>query len=78
MGFALFVSTLLALQVKVFSFTHKHDRKGYLGKVRWVNGEDSSLSSSFYQLSRCVWVIHEHSFLPHPWAVPPSTPLGIE
>lgn len=78
MGLASFVSTLLALQVKVFSFTHKRDKKGYLGKVRWVSGEDSSLSSSFHQLSSCVWVVREHSFLPHPWAVPPSTPLGIE
>ena len=46
--------------------------------VRWVSGEDSSLSSNFHQLFRCVWVVYEHSFLPHPWAMPPSTPLGME
>ena len=78
MGLALFVSTLLALQVKVFLFSHKRDRKGYLGKVRWVSGEDSSLSSNFHQLFRCVWVVYEHSFLPLPWAMPPSTPLEME
>ena len=74
MGLASFVSTLLALKVKVSSFTHKHDGKGYLGKVRWLSGEDSSLLSNFHQLPRCIWVIREHAFLPHPLAVPLSTP----
>ena len=76
MGLASFVWTLLVLQVKVSSFTHK--REGILRPSEVGEWGGLFLSSNVHQLSRCVWVIHEHSFLPHPWAMPPSTPRGME
>lgn len=37
----LLLSRLLALKVRVSSFSHKGDRKGHLGHARWLSGEDS-------------------------------------
>lgn len=48
---AYFVLTL-ALKVKDSSFTHMSDRKGHVGKVRWVSGEDSSLLSGLSSVSQ--------------------------
>lgn len=56
MGLALFVSTLLALQVKVFSFSHKRDRKGYLGEMGEWGGLFLvvQLSSTFQVCLGCI------------------------
>lgn len=74
----LLLSRLLALKVRVSSFSHKGDRKGHLGHARWLSGEDSSELSNLSSASQMHWVVRRHSLLVYPLAVPRQLHRKVE